>query len=107
MSIKIYVKYVNNNRDFHTTKLNLPTGALDSRSSEQLLDLFNEINHDGQTILMVTHSTKAASRANRVLFIKDGVVFHQIYKANMTDDMMYTKISDTLTAIATGGEGLE
>ena len=84
-----------------------PTGALDSRSSEQLLDLFNEINHDGQTILMVTHSTKAASRANRVLFIKDGVVFHQIYKANMTDDMMYTKISDTLTAIATGGEGLE
>ena len=84
-----------------------PTGALDSRSSEQLLDLFNEINHDGQTILMVTHSTKAASRANRVLFIKDGVVFPQIYKANMTDDMMYTKISDTLTAIATGGEGLE
>ena len=84
-----------------------PTGALDTRSSEQLLDLFNEINHDGQTILMVTHSTKAASRANRVLFIKDGVVFHQIYKANMTDDMMYTKISDTLTAIATGGEGLE
>ena len=84
-----------------------PTGALDSRSSEQLLDLFNEINHDGQTILMVTHSTKAASRANRVLFIKDGVVFHQIYKANMTDDMMYTKISDTLTAIATGGEVLE
>lgn len=84
-----------------------PTGALDSRSSEQLLDLFNDINHDGQTILMVTHSTKAASRANRVLFIKDGVVFHQIYKANMTDDMMYTKISDTLTAIATGGEGLE
>lgn len=107
MSIKIYVKYVKNNRDFHTTKLNLPTGALDSKSSEQLLTLFNEINCDGQTILMVTHSTKAASRANRVLFIKDGVVFHQIYKGSMTDDSMYTKISDTLTALATWGDNIE
>jgi len=96
-----------NSRDFHTTKLNLPTGALDSKSSEQLLTLFNEINCDGQTILMVTHSTKAASRANRVLFIKDGVVFHQIYKGSMTDDSMYTKISDTLTALATGGDNIE
>ena len=84
-----------------------PTGALDSKSSEQLLTLFNEINCDGQTILMVTHSTKAASRANRVLFIKDGVVFHQIYKGSMTDDSMYTKISDTLTALATGGDNIE
>ena len=74
---------------------------------EQLLTLFNEINCDGQTILMVTHSTKAASRANRVLFIKDGVVFHQIYKGSMTDDSMYTKISDTLTALATGGDNIE
>ena len=84
-----------------------PTGALDSKSSEQLLTLFNEINCDGQTILMVTHSTKAASRANRVLFIKDVVVFHQIYKGSMTDDSMYTKISDTLTALATGGDNIE
>ena len=56
---------------------------------------------------MVSHSTKAASRANRVLFIKDGVVFHQIYKGSMTDDSMYTKISDTLTALATGGDNIE
>lgn len=89
------------------TKLTQPTGALDSKSSEQLLTLFNEINCDGQTILMVTHSTKAASRANRVLFIKDGVVFHQIYKGSMTDDSMYTKISNTLTALATGGDNIE
>ncbi len=56
---------------------------------------------------MVTHSTKAASKAGRVLFIKDGEVFHQIYKASMTDEEMYTKISDTLTVLATGGESLE
>jgi putative ABC transport system ATP-binding protein len=81
-----------------------PTGALDSRSTDQLLDLFQDINDDGQTILMVTHSTKAASRAKRVLFIKDGEVFHQIYKANMTDEEMYTKISNTLTVLESGGE---
>lgn len=81
-----------------------PTGALDSKSTSGLLKLFNEINKDGQTILMVTHSTKAASHAKRVLFIKDGEVFHQIYKGNMTNEQMYQKISDTLTIIATGGE---
>jgi putative ABC transport system ATP-binding protein len=80
-----------------------PTGALDSRAAEGLLHLFNEINDEGQTILMVTHSTKAASHAKRVLFIKDGEVFHQIYKANMSNEEMYQKISDTLTMIATGG----
>lgn len=80
-----------------------PTGALDSRSSDELLKLFNEINNDGQTILMVTHSIKAASHAKRVLFIKDGEVFHQIYKASMSNEEMYQKISDTLTLIATGG----
>jgi len=79
-----------------------PTGALDSRASDQLLRLFSEINHRGQTILMVTHSIKAASNANRVLFIKDGEVFHQLYKGSMSDDAMYQKISDTLTTIATG-----
>lgn len=104
MSIKIYVKYVKNNRDFHTTKLNLPTGALDSKATDSLLDLFGKINNEGQTILMVTHSTKAASHAKRVLFIKDGEVFHQLYRGNMTNEELYAKISDTLTILTTGGE---
>lgn len=81
-----------------------PTGALDSKATDQLLKMFNDINDEGQTILMVTHSTKAASHAKRVMFIKDGEVFHQIYKGSMTNEEMYTKISDTLTMIATGGE---
>ena len=81
-----------------------PTGALDSRSSDELLDLFAGLNDDGQTILMVTHSIRAASRAKRVLFIKDGEVFHQIYKAERSDEEMYQLISDTLTVLATGGE---
>lgn len=80
-----------------------PTGALDSRCADQLLDIFENINMDGHTILMVTHSVKAACKAGRVMFIKDGKIFHQIYKADMTDDEMYTKISDTLTVLATGG----
>lgn len=80
-----------------------PTGALDSRATDGLLHVFNEINEEGQTILMVTHSTKAASHAKRVLFIKDGEVFHQLYKATMSDEEMFQKISDTLTMIATGG----
>ena len=80
-----------------------PTGALDSNAAVGLLRLFGEINDGGQTILMVTHSTKAASHAKRVLFIKDGEVFHQIYRANMTSDQMFAKISDTLTVLATGG----
>ena len=84
-----------------------PTGALDSHSTESLLRLFNEINKDGQTILMVTHSIKAASHAQRVLFIKDGEVFHQIYKADTSNEGMYQKISDTLTMIATGGARYE
>ena len=81
-----------------------PTGALDSRSTDGLLHVFNDINRDGQTILMVTHSTKAASHASRVLFIKDGEVFHQIYRATMNEEEMYQKISDTLTILATGGD---
>lgn len=84
-----------------------PTGALDSRATEGLLKLFSEINEDGQTILMVTHSIKAASHAKRVLFIKDGEVFHQLFKANLSNEAMYQKISDTLTLIATGGERYE
>lgn len=81
-----------------------PTGALDSKATDSLLALFNEINDDGQTILMVTHSTKAASHAKRVLFIKDGEVFHQLYRGNMNNEQLYAKISDTLTILTTGGE---
>ena len=68
------------------------------------MNLFTEINEDGQTILMVTHSVKAASTANRVLFIKDGEVFHQLYRGNLKNEQMYQKISDTLTVLTTGGE---
>lgn len=81
-----------------------PTGALDSKATDSLLRLFNSINDDGQTILMVTHSTKAASHAKRVLFIKDGEVFHQLYRGNMSNEELYAKISDTLTILTTGGE---
>lgn len=81
-----------------------PTGALDSRASDELLSLFGEINRDGQTVVMVTHSVRAASRAGRVLFIKDGEVFHQIYRGKSTNEELYGKISDTLTMLATGGE---
>ena len=80
-----------------------PTGALDSRATDGWLRIFGERNQDGQTILMVTHSTKAASRAGRVLFIRDGEVFHQIYRGNSDNEQMYQKISDTLTLLATGG----
>lgn len=81
-----------------------PTGALDSRATDELLRLFGEINRSGQTILMVTHSVKAASHASRVLFIKDGEVFHQIYRGESSDRQLYQKISDTLTMLTTGGE---
>ena len=82
-----------------------PTGALDSKASDELLRLFGEINENGQTILMVTHSVKAASHAGRVLFIKDGEVFHQIYRGNHNAQQMYQMISDALTMITMGGEG--
>ena len=81
-----------------------PTGALDSRATDELLRLFTEVNRMGQTILMVTHSVKAASSANRVLFIKDGEVFHQIYRGMDSNEQLYQKISDTLTLLATGGD---
>ena len=80
-----------------------PTGALDSKAATQLLRLFSDINRQGQTILMVTHSTQAASHAGRVLFIKDGEVFHQLYRGGMTNHELYQKIADTLTVLATGG----
>lgn len=83
-----------------------PTGALDSKATDELLRLFGQINQGGQTILMVTHSVKAASHAGRVLFIKDGAVFHQLYRGDNTEQQFYQKISDTLTLLATGGERL-
>ena len=84
-----------------------PTGALDSRATDDLLGMVSQINKDGQTILMVTHSVKAASHAGRVLFIKDGEVYHQIYRGNSTNQELYQKIADALTMIATGGESNE
>ncbi|MCR5720081.1 MAG: ABC transporter ATP-binding protein [Lachnospiraceae bacterium] len=81
-----------------------PTGALDSYSADSLLKLFNVINDEGQTILMVTHSVKAACHAKRVLFMKDGEVFHQIYRANQTKDEMYEKISQTLVLLSKDGD---
>lgn len=80
-----------------------PTGALDSKATDQLLEIFQKINRQGQTILMVTHSTRAASHAGRVLFIKDGIVYHQIYRGDMSDEEMYENISNTLTMLTTGG----
>lgn len=81
-----------------------PTGALDSKSTDELLELFSAINQEGQTILMVTHSVKAASHAERVLFIRDGEVFHQIYRGGRTAHQMFQTISDTLTVLASGGD---
>ena len=81
-----------------------PSGALDSKAADSLMNLFTTINQDGQTIVMVTHSVKAASSAKRVLFIKDGKVFHQLYRGNLTNEEMYERISDTLKVLTTGGE---
>lgn len=77
-----------------------PTGALDSSSSAKLMTVFEQLNREGQTILMVTHSVRAASSADRVLFIKDGVIFHQLYRGEMTDDAMYQTISESLILLA-------
>ena len=81
-----------------------PTGALDSKATDELLRLFGEINRLGQTILMVTHSVRAASTAGRVLFIRDGEVFHQLYPGDGSDEQFYRRISDTLTLLAAGGK---
>lgn len=81
-----------------------PSGALDSKAADSLMNLFTTINQEGQTIVMVTHSVKAASSAKRVLFIKDGKVFHQLYRGNLTNEEMYERISDTLKILTTGGE---
>lgn len=80
-----------------------PTGALDSRATEQLLSIFRKVNDEGQTLLMATHSVRVASHASRVLFIKDGVVYHQIYRGHNTNEQLYSKILNTLTMIASTG----
>lgn len=84
-----------------------PTGALDSKSSQDLLETFEEINDQGQTIIMVTHSTRAAAHSNRVLFIQDGMVYHEIYRGNQTVDQFMEKITDTLMVLANRGEQLD
>ena len=81
-----------------------PTGALDSKASDTLLRLFGQVNQAGQTVLMVTHSIKAASHAKRVLFLQDGEVYHQLYRGDQTSEQLYAKISDTLTVLIQGGE---
>lgn len=81
-----------------------PTGALDSKATDSLLRIFTQINENGQTIFMVTHSARAASHAGRVMFIKDGEIFHQIYRGNASNEEMYAKISDALTLMLSGGE---
>lgn len=73
-----------------------PTGALDSNSTRELLKVFKDLNQDGETILMVTHSIMAASEAKRVLFIKDGEIYHQIYRGDRTSLDMQKKIADTM-----------
>lgn len=103
MSIKIYVKYVKNNRDSHTTKLNLPTGALDSKSSKDLLEslkLLNETEHTA--ILMVTHDAYTASYARRVIFIKDGKVFHELLKGTEERRSFFEQIMDVISLL--GGD---
>ncbi len=81
-----------------------PTGALDSRSTDELLKVFSDVNEKGQTIVMVTHSLRAASRAGRVLFIRDGEIFHQLYRGGCTQDEFYRRISDTLTVLSSAPE---
>lgn len=80
---------------------------MDSKAAGRLLGLFEQINQEGQTIVMVTHSTRAASHASRVLFIKDGEVYHQIYRGGTSNEEMYQRISDSLTVLATGGIDIE
>lgn len=103
MSIKIYVKYVKNNRDFHTTKLNLPTGALDSRAAKLLLERFNMLNRELQaTILMVTHDSFTASYASRIIFIKDGKIFHELNRGDDDRKTLFNKIIDVVSLL--GGD---
>lgn len=103
MPIKIYVKYVKNNRDFHTTKLNLPTGALDSKAARHLLESLKDMNESAKaTILMVTHDAFTASYASRVVFIKDGQIFNEIRRGQDDRKTFFNKIIDVVTML--GGD---
>lgn len=105
MSIKIYVKYVKNNRDFHTTKLNLPTGALDTKAARLLMEKLYEINQkEEHTILMVTHDPNAASFCSRILFIQDGVIFHELRRNifEETREDFYSRILQVMAQLGGG-----
>lgn len=105
MSIKIYVKYVKNNRDFHTTKLNLPTGALDTKAARLLMEKLSEINQkEKHTILMVTHDPNAASFCSRILFIQDGVIFHELRRNifEETREDFYSRILQVMAQLGGG-----
>ena len=105
MSIKIYVKYVKNNRDFHTTKLNLPTGALDTKAARLLMEKLQEVNQvQGRTILMVTHDPNAASFCSRILFIQDGVIFHELRRKVPTEtrEEFYARILQVMAQMGGG-----
>jgi len=103
MSIKIYVKYVKNNRDFHTTKLNLPTGALDSKAARMLLDSMETMNVElNATILMVTHDAFTASYCKRILFIKDGKIFNELVRGNDSRKRFFDRIIEVVTLL--GGD---
>lgn len=82
-----------------------PTGALDSKSSTELLELFEKLHREGQTIVMVTHSVTAASYASRVLFIRDGQIFHQLYKGDLSRTQFYEEINQTLSVMTSKQEG--
>lgn len=105
MSIKIYVKYVKNNRDFHTTKLNLPTGALDTKAARLLMEKLSEINQkEEHTILMVTYDPNAASFCSRILFIQDGVIFHELRRNifEETREDFYSRILQVMAQLGGG-----
>lgn len=103
MSIKIYVKYVKNNRDFYTTKMNLPTGALDSKSGKDLLGCLKNANEqENATILMVTHDGYTASYAKEVYFLKDGKIHSRLTQK----DSRKAFFEEIMTMLAVmGGEG--
>lgn len=76
-----------------------PTGSLDSKTSNQILNLFKKINAASKTILMVTHSIRAAATSNRVLFIKDGIIFHELYRGDDSDIEFQERIADSLSML--------
>lgn len=107
MSIKIYVKYVKNNRDFHNTKLNLPTGALDSKNARNIMEKLSGLNCDEQaTILMVTHDSNAASFCKRILFIQDGVIFHELRRGDESRQEFYGRILKVMAQLGGGSSNV-